>query len=264
MRIDVEIVYLQQLMEMLARKTKQRIDGKGFAAMQVAIGHGITKKYLHESIQLKIEEALESGTEKISLSQPKLDILAEFLGEKSFRALRQQIDNNQRNPVLTNCRGNYYCYVRRNDDTAVVMRSPVTIADKEHAIWFELKGPSYVYTGEVALKHGCLFILMRAEKGEKEIHHVYRIGTREQPPVLQGMFSGVSTAFEPICGRTVLIRTEEEFATLTNAALEIADMKRSQNKEQRRLAEYFLSYEANNLKINPVTTFTIDDLGKEK
>jgi hypothetical protein len=89
-------------MEMLARKTKQRIDGKGFAAMHVALGQGITKKYLPESIQLKIEEALKSGIEKISMSQPKRDILAQFPGEESFRALRQQIDNRQRNPVLTN------------------------------------------------------------------------------------------------------------------------------------------------------------------
>jgi hypothetical protein len=74
----------------------------------------------------------------------------------------------------------------------------------------------------------------------------------------------VSTVFEPIGGRTVLIRTEEDFTKLKNLELDIADMKRSQDKAQRLLAEYFRTYKDNNLKINAVTTFTVDDLSTGK
>ncbi|MBT1711953.1 hypothetical protein KK062_27165 [Fulvivirgaceae bacterium PWU5] len=260
--MDVHITYIERLMEMLAAKTKQRLDNKGFIAMEIEISEGITKKYLYESMYLKTKKARESGIETVPLNQSKLDVLAQYLGAKSFIVLCDQLDK-ERSPVLMSCLGNYYCYVRRNAEIGVVMRSPVRIIEKNNTIWFELQGPTWLYAGEMLLKNGCLFICMRATGG-KEIHHVYKIGFREQPPVMQGIFSGVSTVFEPIGGRTVLIRTQEDFTKLENLELKIADMKRSKDKEQRRLAEYFLSYETNNLKIKPVTTFTVDDLGNGK
>jgi hypothetical protein len=258
MNIEIHITYIERLMEMLATKTGERLDNKGFIAMEVAISKGITKKYLYESIYLKVKKAREAHIETVPLNQTKLDVLAQYLGAKSFIGLCDQIDR-ERSPVLLSCVGNYYCYVRRNAAVGVVMRSPVRIIEKDNTVWFELQGPTWLYAGEVSLKNGCLFICMRATGG-KEIHHVYKIGLREQPPVMQGIFSGVSTVFEPIGGRTVLIRTKEDFKKLENMELKIADMKRSKDSEHRRLADYFLLYKNNNLKINPVTTFTLDDL----
>ncbi len=95
----------------------------------------------------------------------------------------------------------------------------------------------------------------------KEFHHVYRIGKRETPDVLRGMFSGVSTNFDPIAGRVVLIRQKEKFEELKIAQLDMSQLQTSDAVTDRRLAEYFQQFEDNNLRISGTPYFSIDDLG---
>lgn len=223
----------------------------------------ISGRYLYRYLFLRAKEARKTNTKILSLKTFNLDTLAGFLTPgMTFLEWCDRADRPLDNELVS-CIGNYYCYVRRNAEEGTLMRSPVQIFERDNSVYFKLRGPRWTYEGAAHLKNGCLFILMQANGG-KEIHHVYKLGKRERPQVLQGVFSGVSTVFEPIAGRTVLIRTEEDFTRLKNLELDIAGMKRSKDKEQRRLAEYFQSYETNNLKINPVTTFTLDDLGKGK
>jgi len=108
-----------------------------------------------------------------------------------------------------------------------------------------------------------LFILMKSSSG-KEFHHVYRIGKREEPALLRGMFTGVSTSFDVIGGRTVLIRQKENFSKLRIAQLDMSDLRKSESLEDRRLAEYFEVFEKNNLRIAGTPYFSLDDLGKCK
>jgi hypothetical protein len=262
--MNVKVDHIEQLLTALARKTNRPQDRKGFDEISDAVDDDtITGRYLYEYLYLKAKEARKQNIKILSYKPPKLDRLAHFLiPDSTFLEWCNRV-NSPLNHELVSCIGNYYCYVRRNAEEGTLMRSPVQIFERDNGVHFKLRGPRWTYEGPAHLKNGCLFILMQASGG-KEIHHIYKLGKREKPLVLQGIFSGVSTVFEPIGGRTVLIRTEEDFTKLKNLELDIADMKRSQDKEQRRLAEYFLSYNANNLKINPVTTFTLDDLGKGK
>jgi hypothetical protein len=262
--MDVKIHHIEQLLAALSRKTNRPQDTKGFDEISDLIDdNAISGRYLYRYLYLRAKEARERNTKILSLKTLKLDKLASYLIPGiTFLEWCSRADRPLTNELVS-CIGNYYCYVRRNAEEGTLMRSPVQIFEHDNSIYFKLRGPRWTYEGGAHLKNGCLFILMQASGG-KEIHHVYKLGKREKPLVLQGIFSGVSTVFEPIGGRTVLIRTEEDFTKLKNSELEIADMKRSADKEQRRLAEYFLSYEANNLKIKPVTTFTLDDLGKAK
>jgi hypothetical protein len=262
--MDVKIHHIEQLLAALAHKTNRRQDTTGFDEISDDIDDSdISGRYLYKYLYLRVQEARKKNIKILSCRNNKLNKLASFLTPGiTFLEWCDRTDRPLDNELVS-CMGNYYCYVRRNADEGTLMRSPVQIFERDNSVHFKLRGPRWTYEGGAHVKNGCLFILMQASGG-KEIHHVYKLGKREKPLVLQGVFSGVSTVFEPIAGRTVLIRTEEDFTKLKNLELDIADMKRSQNKEQRRLAEYFLSYEANNLKINPVTTFTIDDLGKGK
>ena len=258
--MEVKVIYIEQLLGLLANKTTEERTNKGFTEMSAMINDsGINKKYLYENLHLNAMKATKKNKTTLSLQLAKLDIIAKYVSGQSFRELCEQLDLS-RNTELLSCIGNYYCYVRRNAAAGVVMRSPVQISEKKNKITFELRGPKWVYQGEAHLKNGCLFVLMRAQGG-KEIHHVYKLGTREKPEVLQGMFSGVSTVFEPISGRTVLIRTEEKYDQLKNEELEVRMLKKSKDKVERRLGEYFSAYENNNLRINSVITFTEDDLG---
>jgi hypothetical protein len=272
--MDVRVEHLDHLLEILSKKTGQDLDYHGFGEMSVMVEEGLEKRketrkqkgrtvkiskgYLYENIFRKKEKARERGEETISLNVTKLDNISVFLGYNSFRDFVQQLEN-PIDKVLLACAGNYYSYVRRNGEKGVVLRSPVSITEIDGKIIFELLGPKWKYTGEVKLKHGCLFVLMKAAEG-KMIHHVYKIGVREQPLVLQGIFSGVSTAFDPIGGRAVLIRSGEELKKLSNAALDIDELRKSDSNTDRTIAEYFEAYSRNNLIVSTVRMFNEEDL----
>ncbi len=256
--MEVKPVYVDRLLEELQTKTKEDLSFKGFQAMALQIDGNIDGKYLYENLHRKNEQAKKEGMEMIGLSQVKLEILSKFLEYKTFRQFCEWVDN-PIPEILRSCLGNYYCYVRRNSSDSVILRSPVRMMELDHKVWFELRGPAMRYHGEVRLDNGSLFVLMRAEIG-KEFHHVYKIGKRARPDVLQGIFSGVSTGFEPIGGRVVLIRQEQEWELLEHAELRSEALVQSEKELDQNLIRYFNSYDKNNLAINKVMAYTIDDL----
>lgn len=256
--MEVKPIYVDRLLEALKAKTKEDFSFKGFMAMAEQIDGGIEGKYLYENLYRKSEKAKRLGLDEIGLSQIKLDALMKFLGYPSFREFCEGVDN-PIPAILKSCLGNYYSYVRRNASDTVILRSPARMLEIEGKVKWELKGPALGYNGEVRLDNGCLFILMRAGNG-KEFHHVYKIGKRSRPEVLQGTFSGVSTGFDPIGGRVVLVRQEVDWDFLKHAELRTDDLKHSGEILEQNLLRYFSSYNKNNLAIDKVMTFTIEDL----
>jgi hypothetical protein len=262
--MEAKVVHLDRLLEMIQKKTKQPPDWAGFGEMarQMLEDHGtdVSQKYLYDNIFRSKASAQKEGLATLSLSLRKLDQLAIFIGYSSYREFTEKIDK-PIDPVLLSCIGNYYSYVRRNDDLGVILRSPVQIREEDGRISFELKGPTWVYKGKIKLANLCLFILMQSSGG-KEIHHVYKIGVRKKPDVLQGIFSGVSTSFDPIGGRAVLIRSEEKYDTMSNAALEVDSLITSPDTILRRIGSYFSERTGNNILINNsgMLTFGPDDL----
>ncbi len=259
--MEVSVSHIDYLLDLLSDKTRQPLDLRGFLEISDQID-GISQKYLYENLYREKEKAKKIGQITINLQPAKLDIVTKFLGYRNYRNFTEQVDK-PLSKILLELVGVYYSYVRRSDGDGVLFRSPVNITEMDGKVWLQLKGPRWNYRGIVELENGCLFILLRADNG-KIIHHVYKIGTREKPAVLQGIFSGVSTAFDPIGGRAILIRVDDEFSKLANVELKVVDLKKSKSVTDRKLAEYFSSYEANNLSINKIVTFSIDDLGKVK
>jgi hypothetical protein len=261
----VKVIYLDRLMVMIAKKTKQSFNTKGFQAMREAIGENkISETYLYQKIYIGIKNAKRNGKKTINLNRGLLDHLADFLGYHTYPEFVEHMDNPV-NPILLSCIGNYYSYVRQNDDKGIILRSPVKIYVKEGKVCFDLKGGKWTYAGDVEITHGCLFILMRSSGG-KMIHHVYKIGARDQPHVLQGIFSGVSTAFDPIGGRAVLVRLEEKDSEkLFNKKLEVTKLTESKDVGLKNIGHYLADRNGNNLSINSIgMTFGIDDLRTHK
>ncbi len=254
--MDVEIRLLKKTMEMLSIKSGHSLDHAGLKKISLMIFGPGEGRYLYHNIHHRIKSGDDGDS--IGLQEFHLNEIAKFLGYNSFNEFKQQIEI-PADPVLTALHGSYYCYVRASHQEGYILRSPVNISSKDGRTWLQLQGKSYVFEGEVVLRQGCLFILMESAEG-KSFYHVYRIGTRKSPEVLQGVFAGVSTAFDPIGGRTVLVRQQECFESLSNAKMRISDLYDSDVKNDKILAAYFREYPGNNLSTKKAVGFSWEDL----
>jgi hypothetical protein len=251
--MQIEAKTLHAMIDMLVEQTGCSRDFSGFRAMSDKIGLS-NSNYLYKKVYLRIRDERETST--VRLNEFNLNSIASYLNFKSFRDLEMSI--RFITPQIHSLVGSYYCYVRANLQEATVFKSPVHILEEGGKAWFELKGPRIQYRGELSLIEGCLFVLMTSKTG-KAFHHVYKIGTRNSPEVMQGVFSGVSTAFDPIGGRTVLVR-ENGATKLKNDMISISILKRSKNRNERVLGKYFEKYENNNVAPLKSASFDIQDL----
>ncbi len=251
--MKLTIPQINRLLAAVSQKSGYPLEYSSFDDIADAIGKGMTKKYLYENLYLKARKG--NSDTMVGMQDNRMNVIARYLG---YQNIHQYLQGFREHPVLTGLLGNYYCYVRRNSRNTAVFRSPVRIGREGDEYIFELQGPRWLYKGKVNLSEGCIFILMEAESG-KRLHHVYRIGIREKPQVLQGIFSGVSTTFEPIGGRVVLVAVSEPFDKLEGKELMPAELEES-GTLGARLARYFESYDNNNLRANPVVSFGEDDL----
>lgn len=260
--MKVKASHIEQLLNRLSQKTECSQDYHGFGVMSAMLD-GITQRYLYENLFRKKEKVIKSRTEEMNLQPTNLNTLAMFLGFQGFQDFCQSLDS-PLNEVLASCVGEYYSYVRRNSEQSVILRSPVNIYKDDKKIRLKLHGPVVVFEGELKLSNGCLFVLMHAPNG-KVIHHVYKVGAGIRPKVLQGIFSGVSSLFDPIGGRVVLVRQEEN-KKLTHEALDIMTLKKSPSLEDRRIAEYFEHRYENNIgiRVAGILSLSLDDLGNQR
>lgn len=258
MNNKVRVSDLRRMLQVLSEKFELPLTQKNLQIIGENI-KGITDGYLYKKIYNPIQKL--NANQSLGLRETQLDAIAKHLGFKSFMSFASSVEQKE-NPQLQSLLGNYYSYVRGNkmEGEGLVFRSPVQILKKKNGeIWLELKGPSQTFSGLMKSRHGCLFILLEAKAG-KTFHHVYKLGERKSPMVLQGVFSGVSTAFDPIGGRVVLIRTEDEFNSLSNASLEIKALKKSALEGEKKLAGYFKEYLNNNVAPNRSASFGFEDL----
>jgi hypothetical protein len=244
--------YLRNLIERAADEARTDLSWKGFKEMAFAIAEKTKAKL--DAAYLKY--TLYEGKSKSKPNKTKLDVIAQYVGYKNYRAFCESLDAD---PILQSMVGQYYCYVRMNKEQGKILRSPVEISAKDGQIHYHLKGGRLSYSGEITKREGCLFVLMKSPEG-KSFYHVYRIGARPFPEVLQGIFSGVSTDFEPIGGRAILWRSNKPFDSMKTGKLDITVMQKSKQKNEKLLATYFQRKDSNNLSIKSVYTFGPEDL----
>jgi hypothetical protein len=253
--MKIKVRHLHRLLFLLSEKTREPIDRTGLRNMASAVG-GLGEDYLYKKIYYEIRN-LDDQSE-LSLRDAQLNSIAHFLGYKNVPIMLGAFES-PADEQLKSLVGSYYIYIRQNSNRGLVFQSPVEIREWEEKFVFRLKGPSWTYEGDLKIRHGCLFVLLVSPEF-KSFYHIYKIGTRRAPEVIQGIFSGVSTAFDPIGGRTVLMKVNEPFATLKNQAFTLEELTGSQRPETRTLAVYFRDYGRNNLSINKVVSFGLEDL----
>ena len=256
--MKIKVRHLERLLFMLSEKTKEPLDRAGLRNIASEIG-GIGEDYLYKKIFYEIRS--RDKEETLSLRDAQLNSVARFLSQKNIHALVDTLET-PADDQLRSLVGNYYIFVRQNSQKGLIFQSPVEIGEFEGKFVLRLKGPSWTYQGVLDIKHGCLFVLL-ASPEHKSFYHIYKVGTRRNPSVIQGIFSGVSTAFDPIGGRTVLVKLSEDPSTLTNHAYTLKELGESTAREKKILAEYFRDYSRNNLSINKVIAFGIEDLEEQ-
>lgn len=255
--MEIKVADLRALMDALHEKTNEPRSTQGWKNIISKIdSEDLGERYLYKSIVLKVKNEKRANA-VISLRDDSAYAILKFLGHKNLEEFKESLEQ-KRDPQLDSCIGSYYSYLRMSEkNETVLLRSPARIYYEHGKYYFEQKGKRNVFTGEVKCMKGCVFILMISKDG-KSFYHVYRIGAMTSPQVMQGIFSGVSSNFDPIGGRVVLVKSESEFSDLT-----IAEIPKSKIQDAllKALFGYFDTFEKNNLAVNKeMATYTIRDL----
>lgn len=251
----MKVRHLDRLLFLLSEKTKESLDRAGLRNIASEID-GISEDYLYKKIFYEIKD--RGKDEALSLRDAQLNSVARYLGYSNIHAFVVAADSSG-DEQLRSLVGSYYLYVRQNSSQGLIFQSPVEIKERDGKFTLLLKGPSWNYEGELKIRHGCLFVLLTSPEN-KSFYHIYKIGTRRDPKVIQGIFSGVSTAFDPIGGRAVLMKVTESFMQLQNNAFTAQELNQSLLPANKKLAAYFKDYCKNNLSINKVISFGLEDL----
>lgn len=252
--MDIKVKYLHVLVNELVKRHNVLYDRKGLREIGESIG--ISSEYIYKKIVNPISKM--KPNESLGLRNSIVSALLEYLEFKNIQEFIHSVDRPISNQVKSMV-GVYYTYVRRNTKEGVLLRSPVRIYEDAKQIYMTLKGEQQTYSGKVEMRKGVLSILLENNEG-KCFHHLYKIGAIEKPKVLQGIFSGVTSGFDPIGGRVILERRDEGFEELKTAALDVTALKNSRVKNDGILAKYFSKYSENNLKIGKTSTFGFGDL----
>lgn len=242
------------LFQLLSQKAGQPNDYKGLEIISYEIGNLVSHRYLYD----KLYEANKGNKEEVTILDSKLQTLLDYLGFINYNDFKIFLKN-PIHDVVKSCEGTWINYVRQNSSNGYVLASPVNISVIGQKMSLLLKGPSFDYSGFIELNNGCLFCHFNNENG-KQFHHVYKIGNRKFPDVLQGVFSGISTSNEPIAGRTLLVKTEGVFDEIKNEKFTIKELLISEEESNQAIGTYLESFTDNNIAINRVISYGIEDL----
>lgn len=215
--------------------------------------------YLYKDILSKLEEAEAQRKVSIGLNKKYVDELVQFLSYASYRQFINIRDQLQY-PMLESCTGSWYSYVRCNSGNPEIYVSPVKIFAEGKEIRMLLRGPVRSYEGVVRHEGGCLYALLESGMG-KNLHLVFRLGLPQQrPEVLQGVFSGISSAGNPISGREILARQEKDFEQLTHKLYTIEELCKSKNEKAKLIGNYFAKKEKAILSAGNSSVFSWSDI----
>jgi hypothetical protein len=212
-------------------------------------------EYLYRKLYLP---AQKPNRQTVSANVAIINAIAQSIGYDSFNHFTRVVDSDD-NPVLKNCKGQWYSYVRCNSGQPYILRAPVLIYSEKKIMRMKLQGGVRTFIGNVVADGTCIYCMLKSSE-VKNIHMVLKTGLSTRPNVIQGVFSGLSTAGDPIAGREVLVRQEKKFEELSHKRIAIAEMLKSGEHEDRVLARYFDRKESNILKAGTSSTFELGDL----
>lgn len=253
---------IRRLFAAVAEKTKTNLDYASFRQMYDVLEKsenkpGFRESYLYKSLYCKLKEAEAQRHADVALNTNYVHYLAAFLGYTSFDQFLK-MKNRPREQQLETCRGTWYSYVRIHTGGEFVLRSPVEIYSSGNQMMIRMKGAERMFTGELHWENNCIYSVLESNSGKK-LQLVFRTGINH-PKLLQGVFSGVSSAGIPIAGREILVRTTEPFDRLSNKKMPLRELQHATDELQQLIGYYFRDKNETILRAGISGTFDVDDL----
>ncbi|MHB1279522.1 MAG: hypothetical protein ACYC1Q_14130 [Bacteroidia bacterium] len=251
--------HVMNLLKLLADGENQALDHHGFQKMSEAMYKDgspevISPRYLYD-LYRKTKKKLDSGIEVSSPRAYHINLIAKHLGYPSFGQY-ETIQETKVSPTLKACAGIWWSYVRANAGEKL-FKAPVRIFIDENSnqVNMEMRTKGRVFKGLVHEDIGCLTSYLDSGNGKK-LAVVFKLGNATNFELLQGVFSGISSAGDPISGREILVReTGLAFDAMHWEQVPLAD-----EATEPRIRNYFSSYGQNCLKIKEVSSFSLSDL----
>lgn len=218
-------------------------------------------RYLYDTVYLSIEKALKSKQEHIRLNRSCLDSIVNYIGFKNIEEFRFSQIAAIRDEMVP-LEGAWYSIVRSSSGLPYILLSPVQIriSDNHKAI-LKLKGPHRIYQGEIKWIGGSISTLITSEDKTKNLHLAFKVGVSKYPKVLMGVFSGVSTAGEPIAGKEILYKSKVPFEAMENAKIRIEPTTmRKETIIPNSIINYLTDFDNCYFKITGTGTFDLEDL----
>ncbi len=251
--------HILNILKLLAEREHQSLDRHGFGKMSEAIckpypAEVISQRYLYDLYRKSLKK-IKLGVESSSPRNYQIDMIAKHLGYPSYLQF-ESYQETKVSPILKACTGNWWSYVRANAGE-FLFKAPVRILldESTNQVKMEMRTKGRVFKGLVHEDIGCLTSYLDSGNGKK-LAVVFKLGNTPVFELLQGVFSGISSAGDPISGREILVReTELTFEDMHWKQLPLAD-----ETTEPRIRNYFSVYGQNCIKIREVSSFTLSDL----
>lgn len=249
---------IEKLLEALYKKTNSRPTHTSLQKLYNRFEKPVFgEDYLYKRVLRPLMNLKKSRKKEISLNENNVDYLLAFLGYKNLDHFEHTYGK-PLHAMLAACAGNWYSYVRCNSGNPVILRSPVKISVAVDEVLMQLRGIGREFSGVMHSEGDCVYTSLESHSGKK-LQLVFRLGVT-RPDVLQGVFSGVSSAGEPIAGRELLIRQDAEMALLSNKRITIDALLSDEDETENLVGHYFKNSALNILKAGQPSTFGIADL----
>jgi|GEM_PF-1506392 len=257
-----------ELLHIAADKSNVPFKPKGFRILSERINEiaekgsvYITPRYLNENIKRQGERALDSGQTTISLRLDYVNLIARYCGYDTYLAWQKEWEKRHRevasinesvlDQCLLGCQGFWVSYAWSNKNNGDILCAPVEVFKDKGKVLCRLEGNNHVFEGALTLEKANLFVTLKSKK-VKQMHIVFWIGYHFRPSVLIGVFSGVASGGNPICGREVWVRVEEKMDKQRVINLSECVDKRDLLPEQ--IVKFFRTHNENTIKITPLPT----------
>lgn len=266
--MEIPRTVVETILREVVKRAQKTFDRFGLYQLPKAINEvlppdykPIGPRYIYDSIYLSLERAKKLDEATVRLDQSCLDSMAYFIGFQNIESfkLAQLPAHSSKNSVLE---GTWYSCVRSNSGLPNVLISPVEIrAVEDHKTILKLKGPHRVYQGEIRWTGSSMSCLAVSEDKTKTLHLAFKVGVSKHPKLLIGVFSGVSSAGDPIAGKEILYKSDLDFIQMKNFKVPIAAPENLMPYGiPGSIVTFFSDFDKNYFKISGISTFDLNDI----
>lgn len=216
---------------------------------------GKMDRYIEDAKQ----ESAKNQGKPVKFIPHRAEIIAKLIGFDSFDAFKNQFFTPISNQLKELC-GIYYSVVRHNSEP-VLLCSKVEIKLEDGKLTCAVYSLNRIFTGEIIELGDNIYIHLISDDKRKAIQWIYKIGASLSPKMLKGVYAGISSGNDPIAGRVILVRWQDDKPFPFEKGLQVdASGRDKPDFVWDEVISYFSDYSKNVIKIVGVSSFGRSDL----